>query len=61
MSDRQQNDNELDRVATLTATCDQLQAEVDRHAEALALLFGALVGTCVLIVMLEVKLRRVTP
>lgn len=48
----------LDRVDTLTATVDQLQAEVDRHEAVVALLLGCAIGTCILIVMLEVKLRR---
>lgn len=55
MSERRDNP---DRVATLTATVDQLQAEVNGHEAIIALLVGAAIGTCILMVMLEVKFRR---
>jgi len=45
-------------IATLTATVDQLQAEVNGHEAIIALLVGCAIGTCILMVMLEVKFRR---
>ena len=55
----ERDDTTLDnRVATLTATVDQLQAEVNGHEAILALLVGCAVTTCILMALLEVKFRR---
>lgn len=47
-----------DHVATLTATVDQLQAELERQGVALVLLLGAALGLTVLSVALELRVRR---